>query len=262
MRLPILLALALATASGCTDEEARVVQSGGGGGGGGGGGVGGNSDAGPSGSDANVELELSGSVCLVTDMRTPFLCPQTTSLEGIEIRIAGTTISTLSSASGAFSLAAPGIDTYNLQIAYGDTDGYRDVLMPVSVSSGGVENVRLPAIPDSFWLDLTTAVGVAESSDSTGLAVYFQSSEPPFAPISGVELSAVGANATLYDGPLGINDWSPSGLTGASGTALVLGLPNDTATTQFDVSGALSARTISDVPIDPNVLTIVQIITQ
>ncbi len=259
MRLPILLALALATASGCTDEDARVVQTGGGGGGGG---VGGSSDAGPGGTDANVGVELSGSLCLVTDMRAPFQCPQTKSLEGIEIRIAGTTLSTLSTASGAFSLAAPGTGIYNLEIAYGAADGYRDVLMQVTVSSGGVENVELPAIPDSFWLDLTTAVGVPESTDSTGLALYFQSSEIPFAPISGVEVSVVGANATLYDGLNGLNDWRPSGLTGVSGTALVLGLVNNAATTEFEVSGALSVRTISDVPIAPNVLTIVQIIAQ
>ncbi len=252
-------ALAFLLSPGCSEPEQRIPQSGNGGGGGGSGGGGSRIDAMASRSDAMPAL-LSGTLCLVSDLRAPFLCPTTDLLEGITVSILGTETSTITSESGEFSLPAPNAASATLEISFGE-DTFRDVLFQVSLTEQGANDVKGPAILETTWQSLLTTVGVAEPGDTASLATYYISAKAPFDAIAGVEVTDSGGTvAPLYDGPLGPEDWRSGAVTGENGAALLLGLPVDASSIDIDVAGTLTPQQITDIPISADALTVIQVV--
>lgn len=221
----------------------------------GGGGDGGTStpigDAGPD------EVTISGRVCLITDMRSPFACP-TTDVTGTPIDLSGITVrdrvllgQATTGTDGTFTMNLSRQSSVDLIVSHATL---RTSIITIDLS-GPLTDIKLPAIDSQTWLDLTDFLGVLEPADHGAVAVFVSRNT---APLAGVEiLQPIGGRyAAFYDGATAL-DWIDSGLTGPFGAGMLFGVPRSIGGTSFSVVGPSGNPPLTDVPVvvDDNATT-------
>jgi hypothetical protein len=200
---------------------------------------------------------MTGRLCLLSDLRTPNLCPATTGIGGISIEVVGGATTT-SADDGSFSVASPGGSIAKLRIAYGGDD-YRDVLVPVGLVDGAASGLRMPLVTDALWDNLLTTVGVVEPGGSASIISYFVKGSIA---ATGVEVQSPSGttNFPIYDRPNDPpDDWIAGALTGPRGAAIMVGVPAGSPEASFLVIPADSASFDVDAPVEANALTFVTV---
>jgi hypothetical protein len=196
---------------------------------------------------------------VVNDMRVPDECPAASGIGGVSIEVASTGATTTTSDDGSFSIASPGGSVASLRIAFGD-DGYRDVLVPVGLTSGSASGLQLPLLTDAKWQSLLATIGVIEPDGTASIASYFVNGD--FA-VTGVEVIAPAGSSgfPLYDRPNDPpDDWIAGALTGPRGAVLMLGVPASSPTVSFlAIPPEGSSITVDDVVVEANALTFVTV---
>lgn len=247
MRLAVvLLALAL---GGCTDDDHLPPGPGGAGGGGGGGGV--TPDAGEVPDD---EVAITGTACLVLDLRFPGACPG--------LGLGQFTIGewpdgpfTEVPASGDFTFT---VDRALETVIGTQGDQTEPVLVPVPIDTDGASDVLVPAIDSGYWTDLLTVLGVT-LPDGTGAIVLYLIEDG--APAIGAQVLAPDgtAFAPFYDagGPF---EWTQAGLSGIDGVALIIGSPVLGPQTTVTVLSADLDQVVVDLPIADGQITTASVV--
>jgi hypothetical protein len=190
--------------------------------------------------------EVSGSICPVSDLRSPFACGQTPT-NGTRIIERGSGKSALATATAAFHLQPKADMRTVLEVGFGQR-AFQPSVVSVTLSRTGAEGVLVPMVPLRDWENLRAALGAASPDGSAALAVYVQRQGRP---VAGAQILGPPGmlNPIFYDGPSPLN-WS-TGATGAAGAGLLLGVPAQASTTEIVViaPGGSIRATYSQVPI-------------
>jgi hypothetical protein len=233
--LPWLVLLAAAGACKAEDDGRTVTPPGGGGGGGAdddddGGGV---SDGGTG--------ALTGEVCIVRDLENPFECPGIAERGDVLVEIVGTTATTTSDSTGAFSIDVT-TATSTLQLGSEAADGLRTTRYKARLADAPIS---APAINESTWDE--AVMSVVGDIDAAAVVVYVRDAG---APLAGAQVTLDSGGDRFYDGAQTLDLTATE--TGARGMATFLGatsgevLVSDgtrtemaTVSTAFDTTGVV-----------------------
>ena len=253
MRAVLLLAAAsgLAGLGACADED-----SGGpwrpGGGGGGGGGVRPPVDA-PASEDAPAGdggSEVTGLICVVTDLRAPDACPTVASQAGVTVSIVDTAATTTSGADGRFTLPVSAASVV-LDAGAGSATFERS-LVPATV--GGLV-IETPVVTQAAYAAVIDSLTTVVPDGNGTVVVYVKDGTSP-APGVAFAMIAGSSVAPYYDDG-GATAWTQSGGTGAAGVALLVDVPAGNVT--LDGVAADSRVAQASVPVLADAITFVEI---
>ncbi len=207
--------------------------------------------------DASAELRITGTLCLVTDLRSPEACPSS-DMSGALVTEQGTSNQTTASADGSFTLI---LDTTTADRAVLEVSGsgLHPSLFPVSLDAGGASGVIVPAVDATTWSSLVSALIGTEPDQSGSVALYLTENGEP----------AVGATvyqpdtttyAPFYENG-GSYSWIQYTTTGASGAALLFGVITADSTISIDVdnSAGTAYQTVGNIPIATDTTTFVTV---
>jgi hypothetical protein len=200
--------LPLLVAAGCVAKDDRPLQ---GGGGHGGSGTGASPDASVAQGDGGSEI--TGTVCVVTDLRSPFACPAVASAQNVVVAEVGGN-STVSDAAGDFTL-----DTNSsaplLELGSSPGDGLLTTRFVAQSSP-----VDAPVIDETTWENALVTLNTTQTTGAMLIYVIDTSG-----PVSGATVSFAGTaqqGARIYYDD-GAGGFDPNAVaTGAGGLALVL----------------------------------------
>jgi hypothetical protein len=251
----VVVVLFLWALAGCGEDDHYPPGEGGVPGGGGGGGAGG-SDAG-GGNDAGTAdaslgdggVQLTGTLCDVSDVRQPLACPSTP-LSGIKVVDTATNRSATTASNGAFSLPIGFEESLVLAIGRG-VDPTRDALVPATMWDG--QGVRAPRVAQTVWDALMNDIGGNEGTGTATIAVYVVDDLEKL-PVMGAEVITVASDAVFYDDESSLQGWSSTAaVTGPRGAALLLSVPvASTADFTVTVGGVVYPVTV---PVEADELT-------
>ena len=201
----------------CAAEDEGPFRPGGGGGNGGGSNHGGDArlvDA-PAGDGGG---DLSGLICVVTDLRVPDACPTVASQAGVTVSIRGTSTTTTSGSDGRYTLAVSASQV-TLDAAAGSAT-HEPSLVPVTVSGSLVPT---PVVTQAAYAAVIGSLGTVVPDGGGTIVAYIEDGTSPatgvaFATIAGSSL------APFYDNG-SATSWQQGGGTGAAGVALFVDVP-------------------------------------
>jgi hypothetical protein len=237
--LAIACAIASAACRAGTDYPDRV-------GGGGGGGGGGGPDAGVTGDgavDAPAGL-LTGTVCVVTDLRLPTTCAAGDQ-SGIVVTDRDSAVTTTTAADGSFRLDLGTTATAQLEIGAGDGTLVPSIV-PVPVDGAPV----IAPVPRRAELaDLEDALGVAIPDGSGAIALYVL--DPAGAGVAGFVVQPPSGTLypPIYDDDTAATGWDSGGATGAAGAALVFGVGLGTTEMSASADGGVTNLSLNGIPV-------------
>lgn len=213
-----LLAAVCVLAGACVaDDEDRPVRPPGGGPGGTGD-AGGGGDGGVDGGGDGGGQTLNGVVCVVSDLRSPDVCPAVPARAGVTVAVRGTATTTVSGADGRFTLMTPG-DIVVLDVA-GDSAALVQSLVPAVV---GGATVNAPVIGAGDWADVLASLDQSVPDGGGAIAVYVRDGN---AAALGVTFDMVaGSSIAPYYDAGGALSWAQGGGTGNAGVALLVDVP-------------------------------------
>lgn len=238
-------------AGGCGDTERAPALPGGGNGGGG---AGNNPDAAP-GDDGASDALITGSICLIEDVRLPGACSGGAT-GGIDVAVRGLSGSVLTTAGGAFALDSPGGASAVLEVGFG-TAGVRNTVVEIPLASGGATGVLVPVVSVADWDALLTSLQTFEPDGTGTFAIYVRDGS---APVVGAQIEPPpGADLPFYDNGAAL-EWSQIGLTGNAGAALVFDVNDSFGVEDFTVIGPDSAPVVvTDVQVVDTGITFVSV---
>lgn len=244
--LVVLTALAL---GGCAEEDYGPYRPPGGGGGGGSstGGDARQTDA-PGGDGGG---NLTGQVCVVTDLRVPEACPTTATQVGVPVAVRGTAAATTSDGDGRFALAVTD-EAVELDLAEPSTTLVR-AIVPVAVTGA---LVRAPVITRAAWTQVEDALGVAIPDGGGAIALYVQDGDVAAADVAFAAVAGSSLPPFYDDG--GALAWRTAGGTGVAGVALFVDVPAGTVTLDGVAPDQRVAR-LADVPVVSDAVTFVRV---
>lgn len=241
--------LALVAAGGCVDDDRSGLPVRPPGGGGPGSNEGG--DATPidaPGSDGGGG-EVRGLICVVTDLRSPDVCPAVPAREGVAVAVRGTADATVSDAEGRFTLPV-GTPTVTLDVAGGSATLER-ATVPAAVGA----LVHAPVIGASDWADVLASLDQAVPDGGGAIVVYVSDAG---APASGVAFATIaGSSIAPYYDAGGALAWAQGTGTGAAGVALLVDVPPGTVTLD-GVAPDLRVVAPATVPVAADAITFVR----
>jgi len=209
-----------AGALGCTEEDYGPVRNPGGGGGGNGTGQGGDArqlDA--AGSDGGFG-EVSGLICVVTDLRLPDACPTGLTQVGVAVAVRGTSVTATSGSDGRFTVAASGA-TAVLDAAAGSTTP-EPAIVPVA---GSGPLVHTPVVTQVAWAQVLGGLGKGVPDGGGAIVAYVDDTSGPGSGVA-FEFATGSSIAPFYDSGTA---FVQGGGTGAAGVALFVDVPEGNA---------------------------------
>lgn len=206
--------------------------------------VGGGTVDAAAGDAANGGGAIAGRVCLVADLRDVSTCAAK-GAGGLTVALG--TMSTTTSANGAFSIAAPLASNLVWQVSGA---GIRTSIAPFSA------NALLPVIATVNYQELQADNGVLEVAGQGAILAHVVSSSAPHAPVAmaTATTSPIGAYPALYDGKVA-RLWTQNS-TGAHGAIWIPGLAAGTiALTVAPPVGVV--QTVTGLPVVDGAITFV-----
>jgi hypothetical protein len=199
---------------------------------------------------------ISGTICQITDLRTPTACASEPS--GVGVSIDGTAIATTSTAGGAFELPlGDGIGNGVVYLAVGAASPtYHPSLVPVVVDGDGASGISLPVVTELIYGQLLTALDVVEPS-GTGTIVLYLLDGPTPAQGATVIGPADASFAPRYD-TANPQLWVTDLGTGTFGATLLFGVSESNAVSVEAVSAKAEGLTISPITVGTGSLTFVE----
>jgi len=194
--------------------------------------------------------ELTGVICVVTDLRRPDRCPVVDEAVGVLVRRVGDVDGALSDGDGRFALAVPE-PAVVLELAR-DSTTLQPSIVPV-VDVGGLVHASVPTA--AAWDATAASLAVTIAPGTGAIAVY--TDDATGAPAAGVlfDLPSGALDGPFYDGS-STTAWTTAGGTGGYGATLVVGLvPGD-----YQLTGNQGARTVqlASVPVYADAVTFVR----
>lgn len=195
-------------------------------------------------------VALNGLICVVTDLRSPDVCPAVPARGGVSVTVTGTSDGTTSDAEGRFTLPVSGAVAV-LDVA-GDSATLERSTIPVGVNGA---LVHAPVIGVGDWADVLASLDQAVPDGGGAIVVYVSDGG---AAATGVSFATVAGSsiAPYYDGG-GPLTWVQGGGTGAAGVALFVDVPAGTVTLD-GVAPDLRVVSPATVPVVADAVTFVR----
>lgn len=199
--------------------------------------------------DGDAGVQITGRVCLVTDLRNPIACADTQVVRNITVSI-GTTRTATPNERGDFTISAP-LGAFTWRVTG------RDVI--TSVVPFGADT-RLPVISDLLYTDLLNANDVIRSDLQASVVVRVVSG---VLAVANVRAASVPATPDLarYDDANSLLDWRSDQIgTGPAGVAWLPDIPLATDTTNVvtvKLTPPVGAVVSPQVPVENQAITFV-----
>lgn len=232
--------LAALLVAGCSqgDGQKYDIPTGGGGGGGGGGGSGELPDAG-TGSGSGSGSQITGLVCLVSDLRQPNACA-TSGAGGYTVKLDGATATT--AADGSFAIAAPTSTNVMFEV---DGADIATSLMAYSAAH------RIPIVKAVDYVDLQNTNGMSQVGSTGDVFVHVVHAGTSVGSVGGTVTPAA-TYSTLYDGSTA-GSWTMTG-TSMYGMIWFPGIPMGSATLSITPQGQ-ATTVVNAVPVGDGTIT-------